>query len=249
MPEEIKTEGAETLGSGTVRTAANDEIEQVREWLRVHGARSVVLFLALAIVLGASVMYRSRQKAMVDEAAFQLGMARQVQDLETVAAQYSSTPSAPLAVLTLAKTYYDNGDFDRALNKYLEFTQNYPKNELLPAALLGQYHCMEARLQFREALAGFEEFPKKYPDHFLRKFATFGKARCLEQLGQREDARVVYENFIASEKEGDWIPRAEEALADLKRSQISAKKPLPVFDPTTIAPTSAPSLLDLKPVR
>jgi predicted negative regulator of RcsB-dependent stress response len=222
------------------------ELEDLKEVARIYGARVLIVVAACVLGIGGYVFTQTNQKNKIEEASSRLGLARQMQDLEAVAAQYPSTPAAPLAVIQLAKSYYDNGDYDMALNKYMEFEQKYSKHELLPAAVMGRLHCTEARMQFQEALTGFQDFVKQYPDHSLKNFALFGQGRCLEQLGRPDEARVIYENLIASDtnQESEWVPRAEEALSDLKRNKTAKSKP--VAGPADMAPV--PGVLEMKPV-
>ena len=181
MPETASTPETEKTGTpapGTPASAApapamahpqNQELEDLKELARIYGVRILVFTAVGALAAGGLVYYQNNRKNMIEEASARLGQARQVQDLEAVAAQYPETPSAPLAILQLAKAYFDNGDFDMALNKYTEFEQKFPGHALSPAAIMGRLHCMEARLQLNEALAGFQDFIGKYPDHFLKK--------------------------------------------------------------------------------
>jgi tetratricopeptide (TPR) repeat protein len=202
----------DVTAAGQVEAGAHHELARVKAILRTHGLRTAIwIALALLIVVGGRVYRGHKAQAKVNASAM-LMSARTVQDLEALVEQYASTPSAPLAMLKLAKAYYDFGNYDLAFNRYVDFLERYPEHEMRGIAELGKLHGLEARGQTREALDGFERFVAANPGHFLEAQAVFGKARCLEQAGRKEEARVVYEDFIAARPDSGWATRAEEML-------------------------------------
>jgi tetratricopeptide (TPR) repeat protein len=148
--------------------------------------------------------------------------------------RHPSAPTTPLAVLKLAKGYYDSGNHDMALGKYDEFLKEFADHPFAPAAELGRVHCLEARAQLHEALEGYRSFAANRPDHFLAPQAILAQARCLEQLGQLAEARTVYEDFITSAGETMWRNRAEqllETIEDRQKVSLPARSDLgPVWD-------------------
>lgn len=187
-----------------------------------HG-RSIVVGAILVLAMAAAVnFYKSNRRSSVDTAAVMLANSKSVEDLEKLTAEYRGTPSAPLAYMSLAKAYFNAGDYDMALNKYLEFQKSFPKHELNVSVELNRIACLEARGQAQDALAAYEEFIKANPDHFLKAEALFGKARCFEAAGDLVRARSVYEDYLVENPRGLWFSRAEEAL-DAVEKKIKAQ--------------------------
>ena len=174
------------------------------------------LLLALVITLGFK-MFVTRKSSSVADAAVAFANAKSVADLEGIVSKYGSTPTAPLAYMSLAKAYFDSGDYDMALGKYIDFQSEFPDHPLATAAELNTTACLEAKGQIDEAQSGYEAFLKKHPDHYLANEALFGKARCFEQKGLWEQARTVYEDYMVANPRGVWFPRAEDALKEVDR--------------------------------
>jgi predicted negative regulator of RcsB-dependent stress response len=106
--------------------AAPDELEALKDAVKTHGLRVAIgAAVAVAIVLGVRT-YHARRAGKAADASAMLMSARTVQDLEALVEQHGRTPSAPLALLKLAKGYYDMGNYDQAFNRYADFLDRYP---------------------------------------------------------------------------------------------------------------------------
>ena len=199
-----------------------DELQQLMKAIRRHGIPAAVgAAIVLAVVLGIT-QHRRYVENCVEKASTLLLSARTAQEFDNILATYPSTPSAPLALLKLAKTHFDSGNYDMAMGKYEQFKLQFGEHETAPAADLGRLHCLEAKNLFDEALAGFETLSAEHPGHFLLPQTLLGQGRCLEQLGRLEDARILYEEFAADHAGTDWAFRAEEALRTVNK-RIAAK--------------------------
>ena len=199
-----------------------DELQQVKRFIEAHGktfAIAVCVALAVAVI---PAVYRGYRKAKNEKASLMLSSGSGIQDLETMVEKYPAVPAAPLAVLKLAKAYYDTGDYDAALSRYEEFEKRYTEHPMRPAAELGRVQCLEAKRGLDKALLGFIAFGEKYPDHFLTPQAIFGKGRCLAQLRRLAEAKAVYEDFIAANEDSVWLPRAEDLLESVNQKLESS---------------------------
>ena len=200
------------------------EVESAKEFARTYGVQLAVgIGLALVIIGGFS-WYRSNKAAGEAKAAEMLSAARSAKQIEEVIKQYPSALAAQTAMLQLAKTYYDSGNYGMASTAYSDFESKYPKHPMVDVARLGKIHCQEATGQSEEALAGFEAFLKSHTNHFLSAVATFGKARTLEQMGQLTEARAVYEDYMAANPESPRRADAETELAAIDRKLKSQPK-------------------------
>ena len=190
-----------------------EEIQDIRNYFRENGVKLLVMAGVVAVLVIGVWMYKERKKQSIVVASQILSAAKTPKDLETIVSSHASTPYAPLAMLKLAKNYFNAGDYDRAMAQYAEFKQKYPQHPMADGAELDRVYCVEAKGQTEEALKGFASFAESHTNHFLAPQSMFGQARCLEQLGRHPEARTIYEDFIAAHPDSGWVSKAEELLA------------------------------------
>ena len=160
----------------TVEPGGGGELQAAIDFLQRNGR--ILLFvtlLGLAFVLGVT-GYKWHVKKTIAQASIDLSGARGIQDLETVVERYAATPSAPMALLRLAKMYYDAGNYDMAASKYEEFEQKFPEHLMADAATLGKTMCREGKAfdsnsaaQLEHVLREFSDFATKHQKHFLTR--------------------------------------------------------------------------------
>jgi tetratricopeptide (TPR) repeat protein len=215
-------------------TEGHHELQHLMDFAQKHGTTlSVAIVVAAGIMLSVS-LYRRHLETVRAEAESLLFKVESVQDLDNLVSRSGTTPIAPLALLKLAKAYYDAGSYELAVKKYEEFKAKYPEHPLTLAGDMGKLHCAEAMGQTEQALTGYTAFAAAHPKSFLAAEAFFGKGRCLETLGRLPEAKTVYEDLIASDPQGPWVMRAEEQLANVKR-----KLGEPVEKKTAATPAAA----------
>ncbi|MDP7024144.1 MAG: tetratricopeptide repeat protein [Kiritimatiellia bacterium] len=208
------------------------ELEMVKAFWRERGTHITIVAAVIAVAVFGCNMVRSHKRRSITDASAQLAAARSIQDLEAIVADYGSTPSAPLALLQLAKTSYDMGNFSGAMMHYEGFADKYADHELASVAEVGLIHCREARGELQAAASEFKAFAEANPADFLAPTAQLGQARCLEQLGQFDDARIIYENMVADLSDDSmWGDRAAEQLETLEDRQELYLNPPPVAAP------------------
>jgi TolA-binding protein len=196
------------------------EVQEVTGFLkrygRLIGAGLLAASLTVLVIKGWTHYRLSRQT----KAEQMMVAAQNAQQLEDVVKKYSSTPAAPAALLTLAKTRFNNGETAQARTDYQRFLKKYKKHEMAPVAELGLAYCTEAEGDFNGAAAQFAAFSKKNNASFLSPQAVLGVARCMEQAGRTDEARIVLEDFLAEHTGTVWAGPAENAL----KSLTAAKK-------------------------
>ena len=199
-----------------------NEVPEVLDFLKENGVAIVIgVVIAVAAFVGYSV-WQSGKVAKVDTASSLLATSQSAQQFQEIVANYGDTPVAPLAYLSLAGAYYDQGQYDLARHTFIQFQQLFPKHEMLPSAELGVAQSLEASGSLAEALSGYDAYLVRHADHFMAPSAIFGKARVLEAMGRFDDARVVYEDFIAANPESRWVARAETGLEFVGKQQRAA---------------------------
>lgn len=224
------------------------EVPEVLDFLKENGM-SILIGVGLAVVVfvGFSA-FRNFKKSQETAASSLLFNSQGAEQFQQVVDQYPKTAVAPLAQLTLASEYFDQGQFEMAQAAFATFVQKYPEHNLKPAADLGQVQCLEALGRLDEALDGYNRFIEANKGRYLEAVALFGKGRCLELLERLDEARAVYEDLLLAEPKGRWSGRAEYALqyvdklARAKQRGISPEAtpaPAPTLDPVSLTPPVA----------
>jgi TolA-binding protein len=191
------------------------EVGQVLEFLKRYGMLIGAGVLAAAVVVMASRGIAAHKAAKLMEAEQMLAQARTPQQIEDVVKNYKSTPTAPAALLDLAKTLFNDGDYEGARAQYERFLQDYKNSTLRPIAEFGLAHCTEADGRFDAAADEFKVFLTRHPDSYLKAPAILAAARCLEQSGQLDESRILLEDFLAENANSLWSGAAEAALQGL----------------------------------
>ena len=194
---------------------AHEDAERFKHIASKHGKFIVFAIAVVLLAAAAGGLHRRRMVAKADEAIQLLTESRTTKDLETLVAEHGGSPLVPIALIRMAKLYYDSGNYNVALSKYDEFVENYPDHAMTTAAVLGKIQCMEARGQVQDAMRDYVAFAKERPEHYLTPQAVLGHARCLEQLGSLEEARQTCSDFIEANPESSWVLLAEEMVERL----------------------------------
>lgn len=188
------------------------EVPEVLTFLRDNGLAILIgVAVAVALFVGVSV-YRNYKKTAAEQASVALFQAQTPDQVQKVLDDYSATPIAPVAALSLASDYFNAGQFELAEHHFAQFLSRYPDNSLAVVAELGQAQCKEATGRLDEALEGFKKLRSGNESHYLAPLALFGEARTLEQLKRFDEAKSLYEDFIAANPTNQWLNRAEASL-------------------------------------
>lgn len=199
------------------REIEQHEVKQVLDFLKQYGKLIGAGIVAAAVAVLVSRGMAANKAAKIAEAEELLFAARSPQQLQELVNEYKSTPTAPVALLDLAKTLFNNGDIAQARAQYERFMSDYKKSDLRPIAVFGLAHCTEAEGRFDEAANEFKEFLSDYPEHYLNSPAVLSVARCLEQAGRIDEARITLEDFLAENADTQWAGPAEVSLEQLDK--------------------------------
>jgi TolA-binding protein len=191
------------------------EVQEVLQFLKRYGkliGAGVAAAIVTVLVSRGIALHKASRLAEAEQLLME---ARTPQQLEEVLKKYSSTPSAPIALLDLAKTVYHQGDSVQARTHYESFLKKYRRHEMRPVAEIGLAYCTEADGDFVKAAAEFTSFVDRHAGHFLQPVALLSIARCLEQAGQLNEARIILEDFLTENAGTPWAGTAETALREL----------------------------------
>jgi len=199
------------------RELEQHEVKQVLDFLKRYGKLIAAGIAAAAVAVLVSRAMAAKKAADIAEAEQMLNSARTPQQLEELVDEYKSTPTAPVALLNLAKVLYNQGDVAQARARYERFLDEYKKIDQRPIAEFGLAHCTEAEGRFGDAVNELKDFLAAYPDHYLTSPAVLALARCQRQAGQTDDARITLEDFLAEHAGSQWAGPAEASLEQINQ--------------------------------
>ena len=191
------------------------EVKQVLNFLKRYGTLIGAGVIAATVAVLASRALAANKAAKITEAEQMMISAQTPQQLEEVVNNYKSTPTAPVALLNLAKALFNEGETAQARAQYERFVDDYKKSDQLPVAMFGLAYCTEAEGRFDEAATELEDFLADNPGHYLESSAVLAMARCLEQAGRIDEARIVLEDFLTQNSASRWAGAAEVSLQQL----------------------------------
>jgi len=195
------------------------EVKQVLNFLTHYGKMIGVGVLAAAVVILISRGLSQRQANKMAQAEEMLATAQSPQQLERIIDEYGSTSAAPVALLDLAKTHFNDGDYFEARARYEQFLKDYKHHDLRPLADFGLASCTAADGDFNGAAELFAAFVEAHDGHFLQPLATLTLARSLKQANRPDEARILLEDFLAEKAESQWAGQATTLLEEVGEKQ------------------------------
>lgn len=211
-----------------------------QDLVRTYG-RPLLLGAAVAAVIVAGTSFFRGQKRQADEDAARMLSSGRPEQLEALVAQHEKTPSAPVALLALARLDFHNGKHEAAEKRYADFVARYPEHAFAEAAEINRAQCAEALGRTDDALKAYDAVLSRKSGTLIASGAKLGRARCLEQLGKYEDARAAYEEILAADPEGPWAGAVDAALKTIDQKRRAAKIAVNVGLPTP-PPAPAPAV-------
>ena len=195
------------------------EVTEVLSFFKKYAKTGgIVLGVILVLFLSIAMVKANRQKKIV-QADAALMQAKDPADLEVIVDQYASTPSAPIALMELARQKFNAGDIDAAQSLYTKFVQKYAQHELSTQAALNLIACKEAKGKLQQAEKEYGEFAQAHPNSYLVPAAIMAQARCLEEEGKLREAQTRYEDLIGNYPQTGWAQSASMKLDLLKAKQ------------------------------
>lgn len=192
-----------------------NEVLEVLGFMKRYGKMIGAGLIAAAIMAILSSGYSHYKAKQQTKAGKLFTEAKSAQQLEEIVTKYGATPSAPVALLKLAKDHFNDGEVAQAREQYNRFLKKYSQSELRPIAEMGLAYCQEADGDFNGAAEQFSALNAKYKTSYLHPQLVLNIARCKKLAGSVDDARVMLEDFLISAKGTRWTESAETALQEL----------------------------------
>lgn len=115
-----------------------------------------------------------------------------LQKLQNIEKEYSKTPSAYYAQLFKGHTYFNLGEYDKAIESYNVFLKKTDKtSEFYLLTLNAIALCFEKKEAYSEAIAQYKKMLEVKGD-FLKDLATYNIARCHEKTNNHQEAEKYY---------------------------------------------------------
>lgn len=191
------------------------EVAEVLSFLKRYGKLIGAGILTAIVVVLVSRGLTHHKTSKMAEAENLFVHAQTAEQLEEVVERFDSTPTAPVALLNLAKVSYNRGQTEAAREHYSRFIKEYKKHEMLPVAELGLAYCTEADGDFTGAAQQLSDFLENHSGHYLESAATIALARNQKLAGQMAEARITLEDFLAMNPESVWTGTVEAELQKL----------------------------------
>ena len=190
---------------------------EVLAFIKKYAKPTLITVVSICLLILANGFFKSTRLKKENRADIALTHAKSDSDFETIVKDYASTPSAPVALMELARRKFNQNQIDEADALYAKFIKKYGSHKLVAQAKLNQISCKQAKGQFDVAQKEYDEFIKNNPDSYLIPSAMLGKARCLEALNQLDQAQIVYEDIMANYANTSWAQAAQTTLMIMKK--------------------------------
>jgi len=129
--------------------------------------------------------------------------------------KYGNTVYPTLALYFLGQAYFENGEYDKALERFEE-CQKGSDNELVSiVSLWGCADCYRASGDTQKAIELYDTILNKYSSNALMPGVLMQKAKCYLELKESEKAIAVYRQLTIEYPQSAFVPDAKEMLTYL----------------------------------
>ena len=200
----------------------NEELEQLLQELK----STLPWFLAAGIIVAG---YYGVRKYVTDRRAAAseiVSSAYTTDELEDAVSKFGSSKSGGLLRLRLAKSYFDAGSYESALDIYSSLEGKAPDG-FADVPAVGKAQCLEGLGKFAEAAAAYDAFVAANEKSYLALTAKLGSARCVAQNGDREKAIAALEALKETLSDNDMAKsRVETTIELVKRYEKREERSL-----------------------
>lgn len=195
------------------------EAHEVKEVLNFFKKHKTTIIYGLATVVAISIVIPVLNQKKINHNAVAgqlLTNAQSDEELQLIIDKHANTSAAPGALLALARSAYNRGEYAKAQTSYNEFLKKFAKHDMAAIAAYGQAACLEAQDNLDAAAAEYQKTADAYAGNFVAPMALFNKGRLLATQGKTTDAIIAFESTISADTTGTWSSQAQNELSKLK---------------------------------
>jgi TolA-binding protein len=206
-------------------------VNEVIDYTQVHPNYILGAILGIVIIVGGIFLFFHISKLNDMNASALLSEANRLyqdkkyseaeQKYIEVTKKYWMTSSASEADFFLANSYYKEGKYDLALQRFEKYYNKHSNDPLFGAsALSGMADCYIQQKNYEKAVSIYNKTAEKYKQKDIRISALTSEGRCYEMLNNYQKAKEAYQKvFTEYSKE----PLAVGIKADIARVEGKMK--------------------------
>ena len=137
-----------------------------------------------------------------------------------------SKPPTEDELMQSAVQHQSEDEYDDALRDFRLLTEQYPKSDKVPEALLAMgVICQNKKKEYRRAESLYTQLALNFPGNPVAQSAAYERARILmENLHQPDSARIAYQYFLQHYPDAMSASSAKIELDSLNASTRSSKR-------------------------
>ena len=209
------------------------ELLPVWDWWVKEGKSTVAMLAIAGAVVAAFYGIRGYLRSRDAAANAALVNAYTTEDLEAAVSSYGSSKTGPALKLRLAKSYYDAGRYQDALDAYEGLVAKAAKiPALADVAEIGRAYSLEGLKKYKEAGEAYAAFAAdaSKTNSYLALTAKLGGARCQALAGDKDGAVKALEALKATIKDDKMEELRIDRLIDAIKRYEPGRAPRSLFD-------------------
>ncbi len=164
----------------------------------------------------------AEQKAAVELARAKAAFVNENYDvaidiLTALTENFSSTRSAGVGTILLAKAHFAKKDYEQAEIYFRKYLDDYDDDPILAlAAAEGIAATYDERGDYAKAAELYEKAANRFKDSFKAPELLLAAGRCYKLAGNTQDARRVFEELVKNYEKSQVVNDAKMYLAELR---------------------------------
>lgn len=165
----------------------------------------------------------SRWQMAADSEAKEALESEFLDSVESILNKYPRQYGAARAQYLRASLYFEQEQWQEALNDFLEVARERARGYLVPLSLFNAAVCQEELGKPEEALAVYQEIARSHPESHLVPHALFSSGRLLEQAGDTEAALAAYNRLDEEYPLSNWTKAGRNRIIVLELNTQSSQ--------------------------
>jgi TolA-binding protein len=226
-------------------------------WLEKNKSRLLaVLVGAMVLGVGVAVVNQNSRKAEL-AASSALAMLNLRIDAEgepiiakskdylAVLEKHPNSAAAERALILLAGSLFEEGDYTAAAARFSEYLDRYPMGPMKASARMGKAACVDAEGKLQQALGEYQTIVESFPTDPVADQASMARAYLLEVSDKPAEALKIYGRLAGKSSESTLKSEAEQKQGHLYKlhPELKPADPLPVIPGLPAGLSGIPEML------